>query len=114
MIVVFISISFMFSNGPKSPTPSTTPLISQSHLANDLSKDSTENKDTAQVITPWDVQGAVVDGKSVGVDYNKLIEQFGTRHIDQTLLERFEKLTGQKPHLYLRRGMFFSHRFVNI
>ncbi|TIB68461.1 tryptophan-tRNA ligase Wrs1 [Wallemia mellicola] len=91
------------SEPAKSPTPSTTPQISQSQL-------SAESKDTAQVITPWDVQGAVVDGKNVAVDYDKLIVQFGTRAIDNTLLERFEKLTNRKPHLYLRRGMFFSHR----
>jgi len=26
------------------------------------------------------------------------------------LLERFERLTGHKPHRWLRRGLFFSHR----
>lgn len=63
-----------------------------------------------QIVTPWDVEGAFVDGKQVGIDYNKLIDQFGTKAIDQALLDRFEKLTGQRPHLLLRRGMFFSHR----
>nr|GAT53689.1 tryptophanyl-tRNA synthetase [Mycena chlorophos] len=64
-----------------------------------------------QVVTPWDVQGSVsADGKQQGIDYDKLIEQFGTRRIDAALLERFEKLTGHKPHIFLRRGMFFSHR----
>lgn len=63
-----------------------------------------------QVVTPWDVEGAIVDGKQVALDYNKLIEKFGTKRIDDALLERFEKLTGHKPHHLLRRGMFFSHR----
>ncbi|KAJ3147117.1 tryptophan--tRNA ligase [Geranomyces michiganensis] len=63
-----------------------------------------------QVVTPWDVKGAEVDGKAVAIDYNKLIEQFGTRHIDQALLDRMERLTGRKPHTFLRRGLFFSHR----
>ncbi|KAJ6620253.1 tryptophanyl-tRNA synthetase [Mycena sp. CBHHK59/15] len=53
-----------------------------------------------QVVTPWDQ----------AIDYDKLIDQFGTRRIDSALLERFEKLTGHKPHMFLRRGMFFSHR----
>ena len=52
------------------------------------------------------------DGKQQSIDYDKLIDQFGTRRIDAGLLERFEKLTGRKPNVLLRRGMFFSHRFV--
>ncbi|KAJ7460935.1 hypothetical protein B0H11DRAFT_2160396 [Mycena galericulata] len=64
-----------------------------------------------QVVTPWDVQGSVsTDGKQQAIDYDKLVEQFGTRRVDAALLERFEKLTGHKPHVFLRRGMFFSHR----
>ncbi|KAJ4488578.1 hypothetical protein J3R30DRAFT_954531 [Lentinula aciculospora] len=64
-----------------------------------------------QVVTPWDVQGSVsTDGKQQAIDYEKLVVQFGTRRIDEALLQRFEKLTGRKPHVLLRRGMFFSHR----
>ncbi|KAJ8584467.1 tryptophanyl-tRNA synthetase [Rhizopogon salebrosus TDB-379] len=64
-----------------------------------------------QLVTPWDVQGSVsADGKQLAIDYDKLVDQFGTRRIDTALLERFEKLTGHKPHPLLRRGMFFSHR----
>lgn len=64
-----------------------------------------------QLVTPWDVQGSVsADGKQLAIDYDKLIDQFGTRRVDAALLERFEKLTGHKPHPLLRRGMFFSHR----
>ncbi|THV07999.1 tryptophanyl-tRNA synthetase [Dendrothele bispora CBS 962.96] len=64
-----------------------------------------------QVVTPWDVQGGVSnDGKQQAIDYEKLIAQFGTRRIDDALLERFEKLTGHRPHILLRRGTFFSHR----
>lgn len=50
--------------------------------------------------------------RQMAIDYNHLIDQFGTRRIDDELLERFERLTGRKPHLLLRRGTFFSHRFV--
>ena len=66
-----------------------------------------------QVVTPWTVQGSVsIDGKLLGIDYDKLINQFGTRPLDNAILARFESLTGHKPHPLLRRGMFFSHRCV--
>ncbi|KAI9225507.1 MAG: hypothetical protein DHS80DRAFT_33638 [Piptocephalis tieghemiana] len=67
-------------------------------------------KSGEQVVTPWEVEGAVVDGESQTIDYEKLIEQFGTRKIDQALLDRFAALTGKTPHIFLRRGIFFSHR----
>ena len=67
-----------------------------------------------QVVTPWDVEGAVTDdGKQLAIDYDKLVDQFGTRRVDAAVLERFERLTGQRPHIFLRRGMFFSHRCVH-
>lgn len=67
----------------------------------------------AQVVTPWDVAGEVsADGQQLAIDYDKLVDQFGTRRIDAALLERFEKLTGHRPHVFLRRGLFFSHRCV--
>jgi hypothetical protein len=63
-----------------------------------------------QLVDPWKVQGAVVDGKPQPIDYNRLIEQFGTKAIDSALLERFERVTGHRPHRFLRRNIFFSHR----
>ncbi|KAG2210996.1 uncharacterized protein EV154DRAFT_67749 [Mucor mucedo] len=68
----------------------------------------------SQNVTPWEVEGAVVDGVQQAIDYNKLIDQFGTRPIDAALLERFETLTGRKPHIFLRRGTFFSHRELGV
>ena len=65
-----------------------------------------------QKITPWEVEGAVVDGKSQAIDYDKLIVQFGASPIDDALLDRWERVTGKKPHHFLRRGIFFSHRDV--
>ncbi|MEM2874778.1 MAG: tryptophan--tRNA ligase [Candidatus Hadarchaeales archaeon] len=53
------------------------------------------------VVTPWEVKGRV--------DYDRLIKQFGTRKIDSALLKRVEKYTGGL-HMFLRRGIFFSHR----
>lgn len=63
-----------------------------------------------QKVTPWDVEGAVVDGKAVEIDYDRLIKDFGTRKVTSETLERFEKVTGYKPHRLLRRGLFFSER----
>lgn len=59
-----------------------------------------------QKITPWEVEGAVVDGKSQGIDYEKLIKQFGTKAITQETLTRFKEVTGQEPHPFLKRGVF--------
>lgn len=67
-----------------------------------------------QKITPWEVEGAVVDGQDLGIDYDKLVKSFGTRLLTNETLERFEKLTGHKPHRLLRRGMFFSDRDLSI
>jgi hypothetical protein len=61
-----------------------------------------------QIVNPFTIEAA----DERGVDYNKVVEQFGTRLIDQATLDRFEKLTGQKAHRYLRRGLFFSQRYV--
>lgn len=52
------------------------------------------------VCTPYEFSNT--SGKEV--DYNKLIEHFGTKPLTPELLERFEKATGHKPHIYLRRG----------
>jgi len=61
-------------------------------------------------VTPWDVTAA----SNKGIDYDKLIIKFGSSKIDEVLLARFEKVTGHKPHHLLRRGIFFSHRDMNI
>lgn len=37
-------------------------------------------------------------------------ERFGSSKIDETLISRFEKITGKPAHQLLRRGLFFSHR----
>lgn len=63
-----------------------------------------------QLVTPWDVQGAVVDGISKPIDYDKLIKQFGVQPITPELIERFERVTGHKAHHLIRRGIFFAHR----
>ena len=76
-------------------------------------KSSEASEAHEQIVTPWDVKGQVAeDGQQMAINYDKLIDQFGTRRVDTTLLERFEKVTGHRPHPLLRRGTFFSHRCV--
>mmetsp|Transcript_928 Transcript_928/g.2924 ORF Transcript_928/g.2924 Transcript_928/m.2924 type:complete len:415 (+) Transcript_928:323-1567(+) len=54
------------------------------------------------VVTPWAVSGIV--------NYDKLIDKFGSRRITDDLVAKIEKLSGQRAHPLLRRGVFFSHR----
>lgn len=61
-------------------------------------------------VNPWDVQAA----SNKGIDYDKLVVKFGSSKIDDSLLTRFEKVTGHKPHHLLRRGIFFSHRDMHL
>ena len=56
------------------------------------------------IVTPWEVKG--------NIDYEKLIKEFGTEKIDEKLLRRIEKHTGELHH-FLRKGIFFSHRDMN-
>ncbi|KAL3236702.1 tryptophan--tRNA ligase WRS1 [Nakaseomyces bracarensis] len=70
--------------------------------------------DKGQVVTPWDVAGAVDEnGVAQEIDYTKLISQFGTKPINEETLNRFEQVTGQKAHHFLRKGLFFSERDFN-
>ena len=57
------------------------------------------------VLTPWHDEG--------DIDYDKLIKQFGTQKISNDLLSKLQKITGE-DHFMLRRGVFFSHRDLNL
>jgi tryptophanyl-tRNA synthetase len=57
-------------------------------------------------VTPWEVEA---DGDE-GIDYDKLIDRFGSQPITPELIARMERLTGKTAHPWLRRGIFFSHR----
>ncbi|KAL6705025.1 tryptophan--tRNA ligase [Coniothyrium glycines] len=73
------------------------------------------SKATEQEINPWDVQAAVdEEGNVKEFDYVKISQQWATRLIDDALLERFERVTGHKPHRWLRRRLFFSHRDLEL
>ena len=58
-----------------------------------------ENKDFT--VTPWEVRG--------NVDYEKLVRDFGTKHITDEQIARIEKKAG-KSHFMLKRKIFFSER----
>lgn len=60
-------------------------------------------------VDPWTVQTS----SAKGIDYDKLIVRFGSSKIDKELINRIERATGQRPHHFLRRGVFFSHRDMN-
>ncbi|KAG8419914.1 tryptophan--tRNA ligase [Metarhizium acridum] len=85
------------------------------HVPADNIASSEDTKPSKQDINPWSVSGEVGDdGKVKAIDYTKLIDEFGTSKIDDALLQRWEKVTGQKPHRFMRRGIFFSHRDLHM
>jgi tryptophanyl-tRNA synthetase len=51
-------------------------------------------------VTPWEVSGEI--------DYDELITRFGTKRIDQAMIDRFSKYGPIHP--MLRRGIVYSHR----
>ncbi len=56
---------------------------------------------TDTILTPWEVKGCV--------DYDKVVKEFGVSRIDDALLKRIKKITGE-VHYFLRRNIFFAHR----
>ncbi len=56
------------------------------------------------VVTPWEVSG--------DINYDKLIQKFGTEPINDDLLKRIRRYMGEL-HFHLRRKVFFSHRDLN-
>ena len=62
------------------------------------------NNEKEQIITPWEVSAIN------GVDYEKLIQDFGSKIISNDLIKRIEKITGKKAHPWLHRRIYYSHR----
>ncbi|KAK4127588.1 tryptophanyl-tRNA synthetase [Parathielavia appendiculata] len=72
-------------------------------------------KQQKQTVDPYNVQGEVDENGVVkAIDYNKLVDEFGTKKIDDELLARLERVTGKRPHHFLRRGIVFSHRDLEL
>ncbi len=111
-------LSSMASVAEVPDEPGQPPALTALSLADKAQESKTlapDSKTKEQVITPFDVSGGVdEEGKPVAIDYDKLVDKFGSKRIDNAILERIEKLTGRSPHRLLRRGMVFSHRDLNI
>jgi tryptophanyl-tRNA synthetase len=60
-----------------------------------------DEQDEDMVVTPWEVKGKI--------DYDRLIELFGTTRIDQKMKDRIYKAAGEK-HFLLERELIYSHR----
>ena len=67
-----------------------------------------EEEAAAQVVTPWEVE-AKEGGK---INYDKLIVDFGCSKIDASIVSRVEHLTQRPVHPFLRRNVFFAHRYL--
>ena len=65
-------------------------------------KQISEIMDSKVIVTPNAVKGQI--------NYMKLVEKFGTDLIDDKLIDKFRKVTGKEPHVWIKRGIFFSHR----
>lgn len=61
----------------------------------------------SQTVTPFKVES------TGGIDYAKLIRDFGTTPIDGEMIKRIHRVTKFPVHRWLRRGLFFSHRDLN-
>lgn len=69
-------------------------------------KTAEEQDESEQVVNPW-----VVSAKDGGkIDYDKLIIKFGCQKLDESHVQRIERLTNHPAHVFLRRGIFFAHR----
>ena len=75
-----------------------------SPLAIDDAAELAHHGGEGQIITPWEVEA------EEGIDYEKLIRDFGCSRITEDIIARVERLTNRRAHRFLRRGLFFSHR----
>lgn len=55
-------------------------------------------------VTPWEVSGEI--------DYDKLIKEFGVKPLDDKILKRVERYTGEL-HYFLKRKIFFAHTYFD-
>ncbi|KAF7933762.1 uncharacterized protein EAE98_003471 [Botrytis deweyae] len=81
-------------------------------LAASLASDAPTSK---QTVDPYNVAGEIgADGIAKAINYLTLIDEFGTKKIEEADLKRFEEVTGHKPHRFMRRGIVFSHRDLHL
>ena len=79
-------------------------------LKNYIYIENFDNKNEEEtIITPWEVSGII--------DYNKMIEQFGVKEIDLSIISKIEKIAEEKNmeiHPWIKREIFFAHRDLDI
>ena len=73
----------------------------QNYNTHRVDKNNSVNSNNKFTVTPWEVEGKV--------DYNKLIEKFGTSAITNELMEKVKDIAGE-VHPFLKNKYFFSHR----
>jgi len=56
-------------------------------------------------VTPWEVSGVV--------DYDELVDRFGTSRLEGSIRDKMVQLAGE-DHWMLRRGIFYSHRDLDV
>eukprot|EP01041_Mallomonas_annulata_P012353 gene12353-25990_t len=89
-------------------TSTTTHIQTPSATSTVTSSSNVEDSKDTQVVDPWTVE-------SVGaIDYDRLIASFGSQPLTAQLIDRIASVTGKKPHRFLRRGLFFSHRDLGL
>eukprot|EP00055_Hartaetosiga_balthica_P002449 m.4010 g.4010 ORF g.4010 m.4010 type:complete len:630 (-) comp2159_c0_seq1:1033-2922(-) len=93
-----------FKEEEEKAAPESSTSTPEKRVSEEVSSSQEKSK---QVVTPWE---ATADKE---FDYNYLIEQFGSEPISQEQLERMKKL-GIKVHHFLERGIFFSHRDLDV
>ena len=72
-----------------------------------MQNETQQDKDQEeQVVNPWEVSA-----KGGKIDYDKLIDKFGCQKVNPSLIDRVERLTSHRAHVFLRRGVFFAHRY---
>ncbi|RZC47577.1 hypothetical protein C5167_040521 [Papaver somniferum] len=74
----------------------------------ETSSSRNKEEDEEQVVNPFEVTS------KGGIDYDKLIDKFGCQRIEESLIERVERITKRPAHVFLRRGKFFAHRDLNV
>mmetsp|Transcript_8844 Transcript_8844/g.23436 ORF Transcript_8844/g.23436 Transcript_8844/m.23436 type:complete len:417 (-) Transcript_8844:231-1481(-) len=73
-------------------------------------KEAAKEEDLAECAERQRVDHEHVEAGAKGVDYGRLVKEFGSSLLRASDLARISAMSGEPPHLFLRRELFFSHR----
>ncbi|CAG9333129.1 unnamed protein product [Blepharisma stoltei] len=79
---------------------------SEAHQVSEGTETSEKKED---IVTPFNISAG-----DTGVDYDKLVAQFGCQYVVPEHVAQFEAITGRKAHHLLRRGIYFAHRDLDM